>query len=63
MNRNRDNTNESEKNRIRNEIDAQVEEFLKSGGKIDVVNGNQRSPKASIGSVWRGSDDIPGLSQ
>ena len=63
MNRNRDNTNESEKNRIRNEIDVQVEEFLKSGGKIDVVNGNQRSPKASIGSVWRGSDDIPGLSQ
>ena len=63
MNRNRDNTNESEKNRIRSEIDAQVEEFLKAGGKIDVVNANQRNPKTSIGSVWHGPDDIPGLSQ
>ncbi len=63
MNRNRDNTNESEKNRIRNEIDVQVEEFLKSGGKIDVVNSKNRSPRAAIGSVWHGSDDIPGLSQ
>ena len=63
MNRNHDNTSESEKSRIRNEIDAQVEAFLKSGGKIDVLNANKRSPRASIGSVWHGPDDIPGLNQ
>ena len=63
MNRNSSNTSESEKNRIRSEIDAQVEEFLKSGGKIEVVNTNQRSAITSIGSVWHGPDEIPGLNQ
>lgn len=52
---------EYDKGRIRREIDAQIAAYLRAGGKIDVVGTEQSSRKAPIGSVWHGSEDIPGL--
>lgn len=63
MSRRKDAINECEKNRIRNEIDAQIAEFLKAGGKIDVLADKQSNPKSAIGAVWRNGDDLPGLGQ
>ena len=63
MNRKHDKTSISEKNRIRDEIDEQIREYLRQGGKIDVLSANYRNPRSAIGSVWHGSDDIPGLGQ
>jgi hypothetical protein len=63
MNRNRDNANIVEKDRIRSEIDAQIEAFLRAGGKIDVLHGNNGEAPTARGSVWRSPDDIPGMSQ
>ena len=40
-----------EKERIRLHINAQVEEFLRRGGAIEVVTGNARSVMAVVGSV------------
>ena len=63
MNREDDKTNIGEKNRIRDEIDEQIREYLQQGGKIDVLGANDRPPQNAIGSVWHGSDDIPGIGQ
>lgn len=63
MNRNRENANIVEKDRIRSEIHAQIEVFLRAGGKIDVLNGNNSDRHAARGSVWRTPDDIPGISR
>ncbi len=63
MNRNKDKTNSVEKDRIRSEIDAQVEAFLEAGGKIDVLSGNIGERRSARGAVWRTPDEIPGLSQ
>ncbi|MFV8818645.1 hypothetical protein [Haliea sp. E17] len=58
MNRNSTGTNPIEKGRIRDEINAQIHEFLQRGGKIDVLVANQRQQTSStaIGSVWRVDD-------
>ena len=56
-------TNICEKNRIRQEIDAQVHKYLQQGGKIDVLSTREGKPRSAIGSVWRGAEDIPGLGQ
>ncbi len=63
MNRNNEKTNTVEKNRIRDEIEAQVQAFLQQGGKIDVVGNGQTRQRSSIGSVWHGQDDFAGLGQ
>lgn len=47
-----------EKERIRLQIDAQVEEFLRRGGAIDVVTDNSRKGPAAVGSAWSDQDDI-----
>ena len=51
---------EHEKERMRAEINDQVAEFLKRGGKIDVLTKEQR-PATNIGSVWHPSHDMPNL--
>ena len=53
---------EHEKERIRAEIDTQVEEFLRRGGKIDVLNSDVASG-SNIGSVWHQQDDMSNLVQ
>ena len=63
MNRNDEKTNTVEKTRIRDEIEAQVQEFLSQGGKIDVVGTGQTGRRPTIGSVWHGQDDFAGLGQ
>ena len=45
----------AEKERIRLQINAQVEEFLRRGGAIDVISANYRSSIAEVGSI--GDDD------
>jgi len=57
MNWNNRQANPGEKSRMRDEIDAQIREFLQRGGKIDVLTANQRPPRDSaIGSVWHLED-------
>ena len=51
-----------EKQRMRSEIASQVEEFLRNGGRIQVVEKETRSPPASIGSAWHDNDDLMDLS-
>lgn len=46
-----------EKERIRLQINAQVEEFLRSGGAIEVVTDNARPTIAVMGSVWDDQED------
>jgi len=41
-----------EKERIRLQINAQVEEFLRRGGAIDVITDNARPAVTMAGSVW-----------
>jgi ribulose bisphosphate carboxylase small subunit len=63
MNRNNEKSNTVEKNRIRDEIEAQIQAFLQQGGKIDVVATGQTRQRNAIGSVWHGQDDLTGLGQ
>ena len=63
MNRSNEKLNTAEKERIRSEIDAQIEAFLRAGGKIDVLHTHRSGKQEMRGSVWHGPDDIPGLSQ
>lgn len=55
-----DSSNMTEKNRIRDEIDEQIREYLKRGGKIDVLSGKQTKTGNPVGSVWHGSEEMPG---
>ncbi|MFT7049167.1 MAG: hypothetical protein ACJAZE_001561 [Halioglobus sp.] len=41
-----------EKQRIRNEIEAQVTAYIKQGGKIDVLPGLTALNVNTIGSIW-----------
>ena len=51
------------KQRASDEIDAQIAEYLKRGGKIDVVDDVRQAPSnPPVGSVWR-DDDISGQLQ
>lgn len=50
-----------EKERMRAEIDRQVEEFLKRGGKIDVLTHSERDNVTNVGSVWHQQDDMSNL--
>ena len=61
MNRTTEQINTYEKKRIRDEINTQVEEFLKKGGRIDVLHCRQ-SGNNKIGAVWHSQDELPLLS-
>ena len=50
-----------EKERIRAEIERQVEEFLRRGGQISVFDNTSRESRVTIGSVWHGHDDFQGM--
>ena len=51
-----------EKERLRLQINAQVEEFLRRGGAIEVVTVNTRPAVADVGSVWDEQDDLTTVS-
>jgi len=48
---------DTEKQRMRAEIDNQVAEFLRRGGKIDVLNDQPSQSDNKLGSVWHAQDD------
>ena len=52
----------AEKERIRAEIEDQVQQFLKKGGSIDVVNQGGANQQRQLGSIWQNLDDEIGLS-
>ncbi len=47
-----------EKERIRLQINAQVEEFLRRGGAIDVITENRRSSLPITGGIGDYDDDL-----
>ena len=47
-----------EKERIRLQINAQVEEFLRRGGAIEVVTGITGPAGAIVGSVWEDQEEF-----
>ncbi len=55
--------NVAEKERIRSEIDRQIEEFINNGGQIDVVSTNSRLTSTDMGSVWHNNEEVLNLLQ
>ena len=55
--------NVAEKERIRSEIDHQIEEYINNGGQIDVVSSNNCHASTDIGSVWRNNEEVLNLLQ
>ena len=49
-----------DKERIRREINHQVEAFLRKGGEIDVVSDAENNTRAKRGTVWHNQDEITG---
>jgi len=52
-----------EKERIRLQINAQVEEFLRHGGAIEVVTENARPTMSIVGSVWEDQEELTSYSE
>ncbi len=50
-----------EKQRVRAEIASQVEEFLRRGGRIDVVEQNNKGGQNAIGNVWHSHHELADL--
>ena len=48
----------AEKERIRLQINAQVEEFLRRGGAIDVITENRRSSMSVTGGVGDDEEEL-----
>lgn len=48
-----------EKERIRMLIMAQVDDFLRSGGEINVLASAGQSISGSVGCGWQDQDDLP----
>ena len=52
-------TSVSEKERIRNRISAQVDEFLRQGGQIETCSQTRVSSNSkSVGGVWHSPDEL-----
>jgi len=51
--------NTHEKARLRAEIEAQVREYLRRGGEIDVLHTRQRAESNIIGGVWHSQLEEP----
>jgi len=47
-----------EKERVRMQITMQVEDFLRSGGEINVLKNEGQSMRASFGCGWHDLDDF-----
>jgi len=57
MSRRQEDLQVNEKNRIRAEINVQVEEFLRRGGCIDKLNRETEAKRSGMKNVWPTSDD------
>ena len=55
---NHPNNSKPEKDRIRAEIEAQVEEFLQKGGQINLYNDGSTRQTVHSGSVWPNRNDV-----
>lgn len=53
--------NTGEKQRMRDQIRQQVEEFLHRGGRIDVMDRGANRQAKQRGPVWHGQDDFQQL--
>lgn len=51
--------NRHHKERVRAQIEAQVQEFLRGGGRIDVVSTPSKVEYSAIGDVWHNLLDFP----
>ena len=51
----------SGKDRIRDEISAQIEEFLRRGGQIDILHPGSERVKLFAGANWQDRFDMPEL--
>ncbi len=58
----RNGSSPSEKNRMRDEIDAQITEYLQKGGHIEVIN-DSNPRRTPVGSVWDQPYDYPVLGE
>lgn len=47
-----------EKQQMRHQIQSEIEEFLKRGGEICVLDEPGKQDKAKRASVWHGQEDI-----
>jgi len=56
MNHNNHRAGAHEKNRVRDEIAAQIRDFLQRGGKIDVLTNGQGDKRNTIGSAWHSEE-------
>ncbi len=52
-----------EKERIRMLIMAQVDDFLRSGGEINVLTAAGQSVRGSVGCGWQDQDEFPQLTE
>jgi hypothetical protein len=48
-----------EKERLRLRINAQVDEFLRSGGRINILSSEGSTHRANPGSAWQEQEELP----
>jgi hypothetical protein len=51
-----------EKQRVRAEIASQIEDFLRRGGRIEVLTKESQDRPNSVGSIWHSNDHLMGFS-
>lgn len=56
-----DSSGSCEKERIRDEIDEQIAEYLRKGGRIQVLSRPETDTDKNRGSVWQSPFDDAGL--
>jgi len=61
MYRSREGSDITVKDRIRDEISTQIEEFLKRGGQIDILHPGSERVKLVAGANWQDRFDMPEL--
>ena len=57
MTKSDDRPGSTQKDRISDDIDSQIREYLRRGGKIEVISQPERNINRSRGSVWQTPDD------
>ncbi len=51
-----------EKQRVRAEIASHIEEYLRRGGRIEVLEKESKHRPNSVGSIWHSNDDLTDFS-
>ena len=51
----------NQKERARREINAQIDAFLRNGGKISVISITRRDPPTHYGTTWHGHEEPQNL--